>query len=284
MTTNLSRNTCVIGWQIEHSRSPLIHGFWLKQHGIDGSYEKRAVQPAALGQFMHSLRQGAYVGCNVTIPHKQTILSLVDEPDDRVRRTGSVNTIYKSGSKICATSTDGQGFYANLIDHQPHYDVSKKPIVILGAGGSARAILDELLLQGATKIQIFNRTYERALELRRAFGSKIEAMAPTELRHSLESAGLLINTTPTGLAAKASIDIPWPVIDPATIIADIVYTPLKTRFLQEASEHGLPIVTGLGMLLHQAVVGFEKWYGVRPVVTSELHDLVARDIDQDFQP
>jgi shikimate dehydrogenase len=273
----------VIGWPISHSRSPLIHGYWLKQLGIDGVYEKQAVTPEALGSFIDTLRTGQHIGTNVTLPHKETALAHVDEPDDRVRRIGALNTIWRENGKLRATSTDGPGFLANLNQTLPDFAPASLPVTILGAGGSARAIIDELLRQGVDRIYLVNRTFSRAESLAEHFGPLVTATTSDEIGKALSQSGLLINTTSAGLADHSEMSMPWASLKPTAAVADIVYTPLVTPFLQAASVHGHAIVPGLGMLLHQAVVGFEKWFGQRPQVTQELHDLVARDIDPEYR-
>ena len=274
----------VIGWPIQHSRSPLIHGYWLKKHGVKGNYIKHAVAPDALQDFIKTLRHGEHVGTNVTMPHKETALTCVDETDDRVRRIGALNTIWRENGKLLATSTDGPGFLANIQTAQPHFDVAAGPVTILGAGGSARAITDELLRAGVDRICVHNRTFDRADALAKHFGSKVHALKTTELETALADTGLLINTTSTGITDNDQINISWPKLAKRAVVADIVYTPLITPFLVKAQMRGHAIVPGLGMLLHQAVVGFEKWFGVRPDVTQELYDLIARDIDPDYTP
>ena len=274
----------VIGWPIHHSRSPLIHGYWLKKHGINGDYVKQAVAPEALQDFIKTLRHGEHVGTNVTMPHKETALACVDENDERVRRIGALNTIWRENGKLLATSTDGPGFLANIQNSQRQFDIAAAPVTILGAGGSARAITDELLRAGVDRIYVHNRTIHRAEALAKHFGSKVHALKTTELETALAETGLLINTTSTGITDNSQLDVPWPKLAKHAVVADIVYTPLITPLLVEAKIRGHAIVPGLGMLLHQAVVGFEKWFGVRPEVTQELYDLVARDIDPDYKP
>jgi shikimate dehydrogenase len=284
MTTRQPQKACVIGWPIKHSRSPLIHGYWLAKHGIPGAYDKREVRPGELSDFVTTLRKGAYVGCNVTIPHKETVAALVDEIDPHAVKAGSLNTLYMEKNRLKATSTDGQGFLQNLMSCQPGYEIAAKPIVILGAGGSARAIANTLAQKGARQIHVQNRTPERATALAVSLGHPVTATTPEDLPAALAVAGLVINTTSAGLTDSDSIDLPWHYLNPQAIIADIVYTPLVTPLLLRARNHGHPIVPGLGMLLHQAVVGFEKWFGLRPEVTPELYDLVARDIVPGYTP
>jgi shikimate dehydrogenase len=275
---------CVIGWPIAHSRSPLIHNYWIKQHELAGLYEKIAVEPKTLGEFFANMRHGKYAGCNVTIPHKETALAFVDEADDRVQRIGALNTIWLQDEKLHATSTDGAGFICNMADHYPDFTSRGKTITILGAGGSARALIDELLRQEAGLVQVHNRTHTRAADLARHFGKGVVALAAEDLKDGLKTTDLLVNTTSQGMNNEAQTDIPWDALKPDAIVADIVYTPLITPFLKTAKSRHHRIIPGLGMLLHQAVIGFEKWFGVTPRVTPELYSLVARDIDPDYQP
>jgi shikimate dehydrogenase len=274
----------VIGWPITHSRSPLIHGFWLKQLGIEGQYEKHAVAPDELKAFIDTLRSGEHVGTNVTLPHKEHAVVLVDEPDDRVRRIGALNTIWRENGKLCATSTDGQGFMANLQTTLPHSDVEGAAVTVLGAGGSARSIIDELLRQRVDRIYLVNRTLTRAEALAAHFGEKIRPLDIRHLSTALRDCHLLINATSAGLSDSPAMELPWADLRPTATVADIVYTPLVTPFLKAAQLRGHAVAPGLGMLLHQAVVGFEKWFGKCPAVTPELYTLVARDIDPDYQP
>ncbi len=278
------KTASVIGWPISHSRSPLIHSYWLRQHAIEGLYEKCAVEPENLSDFIHSLRTGTRVGTNVTIPHKETAVSFVDVPDDRVRRIGSLNTIWRENNKLFATSTDGAGFVANVLQHIPAFSFEGKIATILGAGGSTRALVDELLRCDVKHIHIQNRTHAKAEHIAQHFGPQVTAQHHDHLAASLELTDILINTTAVGMNSENSIPLPWQHLNPSAIVADIVYTPLITPFLQTAKAHHHAIIPGLGMLLHQAVIGFEKWFGVKPIVTQELYSLVARDIDPDYQP
>jgi shikimate dehydrogenase len=272
----------VIGWPIQHSRSPLIHGYWLRKHDIDGSYDKLAVAPDDLQSFIETLRHGEHVGTNVTLPHKETALPFVDEADDRVRRIGALNTIWRESGKLRATSTDGPGFLANINQAQPRFEIAAGPVTILGAGGSTRAIIDELLRVGVDRIYIYNRTYSRAEALAKHFGTKVHAVEPAKLTTTLAVTALLVNTTSAGMTGQDQLNISWDSLAQQAVVADIVYTPLITPFLIEARSRGHAIIPGLGMLLQQAVVGFKKWFGVRPEVTPDLYDLVARDIDPDY--
>jgi shikimate dehydrogenase len=276
------KRATVIGWPIAHSRSPLIHGYWLKKHKLDGSYDRVPVEPAQLGVFIQGIRHGSHVGTNVTLPHKEAALSFIDEPDDRVRRIESLNTIWRENGKLCATSTDGPGFMANLATLQPQFDIASGVIVILGAGGSTRAIVDEALRRGATQILIHNRTASKAHAIADHFGQKVKAVDLIALPNALQRCMLLINTTSAGISDTGELIVPWQDVNAKAVVSDITYTPLITPFLKQAQARDHDIVPGLGMLLHQAVDGFEKWFGQRPDVTADLYDLVAKDVDPDY--
>ena len=272
------KKACVIGWPIKHSRSPLIHNYWLKQLEIDGLYERVAVEPNDLPGFIRNLKQNGYQGCNVTIPHKEAALSAVDIYDQIVRETGSLNTIFLIDDKIHGTSTDGQGFLNNILSYYPDYQIQGKTIFMIGAGGSAKAICQKLLEEKAETIWILNRTLERALELKQSFGSKIQIVHPNEIHHHLKTSDMLINSTSQGMISQPPLEIEIDNLPKHALVADIVYVPLKTKLITKAESLGLKVVPGLGMLLHQAVEGFQHWFGVRPEVSQQLYDLVAYDI------
>lgn len=272
------KKACVIGWPIKHSRSPLIHNYWLKQLQIDGLYERVAVEPNDLPGFIRNLKQNGYQGCNVTIPHKEAALSAVDIYDQIVRETGSLNTIFLIDDKIHGTSTDGQGFLNNILSYYPDYQIQGKTIFMIGAGGSAKAICQKLLEEKAETIWILNRTLERALELQQSFGSKIQIVHPNEIHHHLKTSDMLINSTSQGMISQPPLEIEIDNLPKHALVADIVYVPLKTKLITKAESLGLKVVPGLGMLLHQAVEGFQHWFGVRPEVSQQLYDLVAYDI------
>lgn len=277
------KKTCVVGYPVAHSRSPLIHNYWLQHHGIDGIYEKREVEPEDLRGFLGNLKADGYLGCNVTIPHKEVALTMVSNSDDIVKRTGSLNTIYFEGETLHATSTDGEGFYQNLFANVPELNLTNKTALILGAGGSARAIIERLLRADIGEIKILNRTQAPAEKLAALFGSKVMPIDINRFASESKSTSLLINTTSQGMKGQAELEINLAYLPRDAVVADIVYVPLKTQLLANAEARGLRVVGGLGMLLHQAVVGFEKWYGVRPLVTNELYRLVARDVDPGFK-
>lgn len=272
-------NTCVIGWPISHSRSPLIHNYWRRQLGIGGTYTIRAVEPQDLPSFLRSFPGNGFVGCNITIPHKETAIELVDAADARARRVGAINTVWLEDGKTHATTSDGEGFLNNLFQEVPGFGLSGKTAVVLGAGGSARAVVDGLLEQEMRHVRVVNRTAARARELAAAFGSGVVAAGFADLGALLQDCDLLVNTTSLGMKGQPKLEIDLLPLPERAVVADIVYVPLLTPLLESAHARGLRIVPGLGMLLHQAVCGFQHWHGVRPRVTNELYDLVARDID-----
>jgi shikimate dehydrogenase len=272
---------CVIGWPISHSRSPIIHGYWLKHYNIEGSYERIAVAPGNLTTFLKSLAKENFAGCNVTIPHKELALSAIDYVDESVKQIGALNTVYIRNGKTHATSTDGEGFLQNLLSNCPNFNPNGKNITILGAGGSAKAIIERLLREDVKSITVANRTFNRAAELASIFGPKIKPITPEN--PELQSTDLLINTTSQGMTGQPALLIDLSVLPKTAIVADIVYVPLKTKLLEQAETLGLQTVSGLGMLLHQAVRGFELWFGVKPEVSPELYNLIAHDIDPDYQ-
>jgi shikimate dehydrogenase len=272
---------CVIGWPITHSRSPLIHGYWLRELNIKGSYERVAVEPKNLHEFLLNLKKNGYAGCNVTLPHKEAALAAVDHIDASVKAIGALNTIYRRDGETYATSTDGDGFVQNLLSHVPDFKLAGKTIAILGAGGSAKAIIERLLRADVKIISVVNRTLARARELQATFGPKI---IPTQsLGEALMACDVLVNTTSQGMSGQPELEIDLTHLPPHAIVCDIVYVPLKTALLRNAEARGHKIVPGLGMLLHQAVTGFELWFGQRPIVTDALYDLIAKDIDKDYQ-
>jgi shikimate dehydrogenase len=273
------KKACVIGSPISHSRSPLIHGYWLKSHGIVGRYEKREVKPEELPAFLNALIAEGYVGCNVTVPLKEEAARLIPNLSDDARFLGSANTVYFEDGSLHATTTDGDGFYNNLVATIPDFEPDGKTVLMLGAGGSARAILSKLRHLPFAKILIANRTETRAKDLASKLGTKAQAVAFSSISNHLPRIGLLVNTTTQGMNGKDDIDLPLEKLHSDAVVADIVYVPLETNLLYQARTLGLRTVDGLGMLLHQAVPGFEKWFGRKPEVTQELYDLVARDID-----
>jgi shikimate dehydrogenase len=272
------KRICVIGWPISHSRSPLIHNYWIKKYNVDGLYEKHAVQPGGLADFVGNFQSHGLSGCNVTVPHKETVVSMLANVDVEARRFGAVNTLYIKDGKLRGTSTDGEGFRAHLLKSHPSFEIKGSNITIIGAGGAAKAIIGILLDQGAREISIINRTADRAKNLQEQFGEKIKHSSGNQVQAALKKCNLFINTTSLGMKGQPPLVVDVQDISSKTIIADIVYAPLETDLLKQAKAQGNPTLGGLGMLLHQAVRGFELWFGIKPEVTNELHDLVVADL------
>jgi shikimate dehydrogenase len=278
------KKACVIGWPISHSRSPLIHNYWLQCYGILGGYERVAVAPADLEGLFSRIRSGEFAGCNITLPHKESAIAYLDRVEDEARISGSVNTIYWEGTDLVGTTTDAMGFADNVAATVKDFSWAGRKVLVLGAGGSARAIIAGLLRRGVAEVRVWNRTAQRAETLSQQFGKKVSAVNGDALVDAAREADVIINTTSAGFSGTPLLKFPFGAISEIKIVADIVYVPLVTPFLQQAKIHGHIIVPGLGMLLYQAVLGFEKWFGHRPEVTQELYDLVARDIEEGQAP
>lgn len=273
------KHACVIGWPVEHSRSPLLHGYWLKKYGIDGTYTKRAVAPEAAADFLRSLSANGYVGCNVTVPHKAAAFSAADEREDSAKAVLAANTLWLSDGKLVAANTDTYGYMTNLSQQAPGWDRRDAPVSILGAGGAGRAIAFGFLDAGVSEIRVFNRTRARAETLAQQFGSCVKVLDWSEREAGSRDSAVLVNTTTIGMNGVGTLDFDLAGFDPECVVSDIVYVPLETELLRKAKSQGLRTVDGLGMLLHQGVPGFEKWFGVRPEVTDELRDLIVGDIE-----
>ncbi|MEK1892378.1 MAG: shikimate dehydrogenase [Rhizobium sp.] len=271
----------VTGFPIKHSRSPLIHGYWLKTLGLPGSYRAHEVAPADFSVFVASLKSGeaGFVGGNVTIPHKEMAFKLADDPDELSEELGASNTLWMEDGRLKATNTDGRGFTANLDERHSGWDRAQSAVV-LGAGGASRAIVQALRDRGVREIHLVNRTVERAQELADRFGPKVYAHSTAALPEVMCGAGLFVNTTSLGMDGEEAPRIDFSPLLPDAVVTDIVYVPLKTPFLTQAVQQGFPVVDGLGMLLHQAVPGFEKWFGRRPVVDEKLRALIIEDMDK----
>jgi shikimate dehydrogenase len=275
--SNERRAVCVIGWPVEHSRSPLIHNFWIGQHALKGEYRREAVTPEDFPTFVKELSKRGYVGANVTIPHKEAAIAL-SKPDDRVEAVGAANTLWFEGDTLCSTNTDVEGFLANLDQMTPNWDQGLDDAIVLGAGGASRAIVYGLLSRGVKTIRLANRTFARAQTMRERFGERVRPVAWDEVGGLLAGAGLLVNTTSLGMKGQPALDLRLEDLHKSAVVADIVYSPLVTPLLQEAKNLGLRHADGLGMLLHQAVRGFSLWFGVTPEVTPELRVMVEEDL------
>lgn len=267
---------CLIGWPAAHSRSPLIHRYWLRTLGISGGYVIEAVPPDNFRDFVLRLSLRGFVGANVTIPHKVRALEL-SKPDERAKAVGAANTLFFRDGELCSTNTDVEGFINNLDASAPGWDKASEALV-LGAGGSARAVVFGLLDRGIKHVHLVNRTIERARALADQFGADVHPIGWDEVGAMLPRAGLLVNTTSLGMHGQPRFEIDVGLLPDNAVVADNVYVPLKTELLAAAQARGLKTADGLGMLLHQAVRGFELWFGQRPQVTSELRALVEADL------
>ncbi|HUI94640.1 MAG TPA: shikimate dehydrogenase [Xanthobacteraceae bacterium] len=271
------RAACIIGWPAGHSRSPIIHNYWIKQHGIAGEYRKEAVPPEEFAAFLANLGQRGYVGANVTIPHKEAALAL-SEPDARANAVGAANTLFRDGGTLRSTNTDVEGFLGNLDASAPGWDRSVQCALVLGAGGSARAVVFGLRERGIAPIYVANRTFERAQALQQRFGGAVEPMSWDQVPALLPAAMILVNTTSLGMNGQPPLAIDVGRLPADAVVADLVYVPLLTPLLMAARARRLRTADGLGMLLHQAVRGFSLWFGVKPTVTAELRALVEADL------
>ncbi len=272
------KSACVIGWPIAHSRSPLIHGYWLREYGIDGTYTKEPVQPENLAWFLSTLKERGFAGCNVTVPHKEAAFQAAQIRASSAVAVGAANTLWFDGEALACANTDTYGFMANLDQSAPQWRDIEGPVLVLGAGGSARAVVYGLLDSGKRDVRVFNRSLERAEEIARHFGTGVSAWPWDARNDDIRRASLIINTTTLGMNGVGNAEIDFQNAKKDAVAADLVYVPLETSFLRSARTHGLVGVDGLGMLLHQAVPGFEKWFGVRPEVSAELYALVAENI------
>ncbi|MEX0306512.1 MAG: shikimate dehydrogenase [Ruegeria sp.] len=260
----------VIGHPIAHSRSPKLHGHWLKTYGLAGHYIPMDVAPADLETVLRTLPKAGFVGANVTVPHKEAALRLADHVSDRASVIGAANTlVFREDGSIHADNTDGYGFMANLRSGAPDWNPQDGPAVVFGAGGAARAVLQALAEAGVPEILLTNRTRTRADHLKEEFGQRITVVDWVQAGNVIENAELVVNTTSLGMQGQPELRVPLDGLQPGAVVTDLVYVPLKTHLLQQAEEAGCTTVDGLGMLLHQAVPGFERWFGVRPEVDAE---------------
>ena len=268
---------CVIGWPVEHSRSPLIHDYWIRQLGLQAAYRREAVPPDRFADFVAHLADHGYVGANVTVPHKEAALEL-SEPDALAAAVGAANTLWRDGGVLRSTNTDVEGFVASLDAGVPDWASHVERAVVLGAGGGARAIVFGLIERGVRHIHVVNRSLDRAAAMQRRFGDRVLPCGWDQRHDVLAGAGLLVNTTTLGMAGQPPLGIELAPLPAAAVVADIVYAPLVTPLLEAAGARGLRTVDGLGMLLHQAVGAFARFFGARPQVTRGLRTLVEADL------
>ncbi len=261
----------VMGWPVMHSRSPHLHNYWFKQHGLAGTYVPLAIEPGKLGPALRALAPLGFAGCNLTIPHKEAALALVDEIHPTARKMGAIScvTVRKDGSLI-GTNNDGYGYIHALLEAQPTFKADAGPAVVIGAGGGARAVVLSLLDRGAKEIRLINRTMTRAETLARDLGGPIRPIAWESRHDALEGANLLVNTTSQGMVGQGDLDLRLVKLPPSAVVSDIVYIPKETPLLVAGRARGNPTVNGLGMLLHQARPAWQSWFGITPEVTPEL--------------
>ena len=265
----------VIGHPIAHSKSPALHGFWLKRLGIKGHYIPLDIAPGDLRETLQMLPRLGFVGVNVTIPYKEEVLKLANVVTDRAALIGAANTlIFRKDGKIRADNTDGSGFIANLRQHAPNWNPAAGPAAVLGAGGASRAVIAALIEVGVPEIRVANRTRPRADALRSEFGAKVQVHEWVQAGNMIEGCAMLVNTTSLGMVGKPDMRVPLDALRSGMLVTDLVYAPLKTQLLIEAEAAGCTVVDGLGMLLHQAAPGFERWFGQRPEVDEATRNAV----------
>jgi shikimate dehydrogenase len=274
------KRACIVGWPVEHSRSPLIHGYWLKKHSLEGRYEMQSIPPEAAADFLRNLAEHGYIGANVTVPHKETAYVIATNRDAAADTAKAVNLLWIEGGELHGSNTDIFGFLRNLDDQTPGWDKTGMPAAVLGAGGAARGVLLGLLDRGFSEVRLINRTRERAEILAAKSDAAHIFVYDWENRvKAIERCALLVNTTTQGMKGNPPLDIDLSGLARDAVVNDIVYVPLETDLLARARQHGFRIADGLGMLLHQAVPAFEKWFGERPEVTADLRALVIADLE-----
>ncbi len=269
----------IIGWPVTHSRSPILHGYWLRKYGIAGSYEPIAIAPENFSADFRALALQGFVGANVTIPHKQAAMACCDELDFTAKRLGAVNTVNIKNGRFYGSNTDGFGFMENLRQGAPDWKPQTGPAIIIGAGGAARAVIAALGDSGVKEIHLFNRTRARANQLAADLGGPIVTGDWSELENTLFDCALLVNCSSLGMTGQPPLEISLQNLHPRAHVTDLVYTPLRTPLLIAAAARGNPTLDGLGMLLHQARPGFAAWFGLMPEVDDALRTLLLADIE-----
>ena len=272
------KRACIVGWPVKHSRSPMIHRYWLRQHGLSGDYGQEAVAPENFSGFLTMLADRGYVGCNVTLPHKEAAFALLDEVDPAAAALGAANTIWLEEGRLCGSNSDVVGFLSSLDADVPGWADETGHSLVLGAGGAARGVVHGLLSRGVERVTVANRSIDRAEAIAVEFGPRVKAAELDAVAHLLPDTELLINTTALGMAGQPPLVLALDGLKAGAIVSDSVYVPLETDLILAARARGHRTVGGLGMLLHQAVPGFERWFGVTPAVTRDLYDLVAADV------
>ena len=274
MTT---RRACVMGWPVKHSRAPIIHGHWIAEHGLDAELRLEEVQAADFPSFLASLGERGYVGGSATMPHKLMALELTDA-DERARAIGAANVIWLEQGRLRSTNSDVAGFLAALDESAPGWETAAERAVVFGAGGAARAVVHGLLERGVQRVQVHNRTGDRAQALAERFGPRVRPLAEDGVTGALSGVGLVVNAAAWGMGELPDLDIDLRRVRDDAVVADVVYMPLQTGLLRRARDRGLRVSDGLGMLLHQGTGCFEKWFGVTPRVSPALRERVERSL------
>lgn len=264
----------VLGWPVSHSRSPRLHGHWLQRYGIDGAYVPLAVKPEDFPRALRALTLLNFVGCNVTLPHKEAALAACDEVDETALKIGAVNTVVVQDGRLIGSNSDAFGFLENLRDSAAGWRAKAGPALVLGAGGAARAVIQALLSEGAPEILLANRSPDRAHDLAKHFGAKVKVIDWAKRVEAQSEASLLVNSTSLGMTGQPALELSLDRLPASAVVTDLVYSPLETPLLKAARARGLRSVDGLGMLLHQARPGFEAWFGQSPLVDAELRAAV----------
>ena len=268
-----------MGSPIAHSRSPLLHNYWFQQHGLAGNYVTMEVKPEGLATALRALSAQGYAGCNLTLPLKQEAMKIVDEVDAVAKRIGAIScVIVRPDGKLAGTNNDWYGFVHNLRQEQPGWRADAGPIVVLGAGGGSRAVCYGLMQEGAQEIRLVNRTYARASAVAEEFGKPVKALHWEQRDDCLEGAAMVVNATSQGMTGQPALDIRLDRLGKDTLVADIIYSPLETPFLEQARQRGNRTVNGLGMLLHQGRPAWKAWFGIDTEVTPELRSLLERSL------
>src|SRR5258706_7684877 len=269
----------VMGWPVMHSRSPMLHNYWFRQHDLAGTYVPLAVRPERLAAALRALAPLGFAGYNLTIPHKQQAMTIVDEVDALAKSIGAIScVVVRPDGSLSGTNNDCYGFIHNIRQEQPGWRADAGPVVVIGAGGGSRAVCYGLAQEGAKEIRLVNRTLARAKTLADEFGGPIRAL-PWEQRHdALEGAAMVVNTTSNGMVGQPALDIELGKLPKSALAADIIYIPLETPFLAAARKRGNPTVKGLGMLLHQGRPAWKAWFGIEPAVTTELRTMIEATI------
>ena len=268
-----------MGWPVMHSRSPLMHNYWMEQQGLAGTYVFLEIKPGKLAPALRALHPLGFAGCNLTIPHKLDAMTIVDEVDDVAKKIGAIScVVVREDGSLFGTNNDWLGFLGNVKQQQPGWRADAGPVTIIGSGGGGRAVVYALLQEGATEIRLINRTRAKAELIAEQFGGPITVL-PWEERHdALEDVAMAVNVTSQGMVGEAVLDLRLDKLPESALAADIIYTPLESPFLAAARERGNQTVNGLGMLLHQGAPAWKMWFGVEPTVTAELRELMERSI------